>query len=417
MNSELAGPLDLRARNDASRHWAWKIGRAIPPGMRRRLMTAGSSALVMLRKRRHSVQPGPVTVAGLLQSTAGVGQAARLTLAAFRALGLDTRHLDLCRLLHINEHVAGNHGPEARPDEGGTTILQLNPPQMPLALALLGGEFVRGRRLIGYWAWELQQVPAWWSMAFKCIDELWAPSQFVARALRKEAQVPVKVVRHPVQRPIASRLTRRDFGIPEDAFVCLSALDARSGITRKNPLGAVKAFRRAFGRDPRHVLVLKINEAQMAPVVMARLQEEAAASGNIRLILAKYQPQDMAALIACSDVVLSLHRSEGFGLLLAEAMLLGKPVVATGWSGNLDFMNSANSVLVDFELVGVRDAQGIYTQRDQLWAEPSMQSAAASLQELASNSTLRARVGHRAQRDAAQFFNLDSFRREVGDLG
>ncbi len=121
------------------------------------------------------------------------------------------------------------------------------------------------------------------------------------------------------------------------------------------------------------------------------------------------------ALIGCADVVRSLHRSEGFGLVPAQAMLLGKPVVATGWSGNMDFMTERNSAVVGYNLIPVRDPQGSYDQKDQLWADPDVEQAAEWLQRLAWSQELRRRFGEAAAEDAARLFSLSSFKAAVGD--
>jgi glycosyltransferase involved in cell wall biosynthesis len=140
-------------------------------------------------------------------------------------------------------------------------------------------------------------------------------------------------------------------------------------------------------------------------------------ASNIRIIDVKLPTEDMAALINCSDVVISLHRSEGFGLVLAEAMLLGKPVVATGWSGNMDFMDSGNAALVDYTLVPAVDEQGVYTMTDQQWAEPDVAQAAAWLRVLKDDAGLRRKIGMVAARDAAEFFKLERYRAALEATG
>jgi glycosyltransferase involved in cell wall biosynthesis len=188
-----------------------------------------------------------------------------------------------------------------------------------------------------------------------------------------------------------------------------------SGFVRKNPMAAIAAFRRAFGDAPDRVMAIKLvdNGAHRA-----RHELEAAISGvaNIRLIEGMLPHADMAGLIDASDIVISLHRSEGFGLVLAQAMALGKPVVATGWSGNLDFMNEGNSALVSCSLVPVRDPDGAFDACDQEWAEPDIDHAADWLRRLADNADLRAKLSAAAAADIHAQLSPESVVRRIDDL-
>ncbi len=381
--------------------------------MRRSALFAATAPLALHAVRRRTPQPGPVAVAGLLRSATGLGQGARLCLAALRELGLDTRHRDLGGVFRWHGDLAQPAGLEAAPGEGGTMIVHLNPPQLPLAILAIGRGRLRRKRLIGYWNWELPDIPPAWKRGFRYLDEVWVPASFVADAVRPHTDLPVRIVPHPVRRPAASAKRRWDFGLPENAFICASVFNVWSGYVRKNPLAVIRAFRLAFGDDPLAQLVLKVTNGAQTPRAMAEIETEIGGAGNIRVIQEKLMPADLAALIACCDTVVSLHRAEGFGLPLAEAMLLGKPVVATGWSGNLEFMNRENAALVDYDLVPVRDRQEIYTQVDQLWAEPKVDHAAEWLKTLAGDHDLRARIGAAAAREAAAFFSPRAYRESI----
>jgi glycosyltransferase involved in cell wall biosynthesis len=184
---------------------------------------------------------------------------------------------------------------------------------------------------------------------------------------------------------------------------------------RKNPRASVAAFRRAFGDDPGCRLVLKIGNAGDAGWAMADLSNAIAGMGNVQLLQETLSRQDMARLIASADAVLSMHRAEGFGLLLAEAMLQGVPVVATGWSGNLDFMTPDDSALIGFRLIPVDDPQGTYMLADALWADPDVDEAAAWLRRLRDDSGLRRGLGVRARDAATAKLSLDAYRAAIGD--
>ncbi len=177
---------------------------------------------------------------------------------------------------------------------------------------------------------------------------------------------------------------RARLGLPGDALIVLTAFHMGSAFTRKNPLAAIAAFRRAFGDAPDRLLVIKLIDHGASPIARAALERAIAGASNIRLVNLMLPPADMSGLMAAVDIVLSLHRSEGFGLVPAEAMQLGKPVVATGWSGNMDFMNARNSAPVSYRLVPVQDPyDGAFIADGQLWADADVDDAADWLRRLA----------------------------------
>ena len=196
--------------------------------------------------------------------------------------------------------------------------------------------------------------------------------------------------------PVASDRDRTTFGLPADAVVVLVSFNLASSFARKNPFAAIAAFRGAFGDRSDRILLLKVGHPEHAPADFARLAQMAHAP-NIRIETHTLAPEDRHALTACADIVLSLHRGEGFGLVMAEAMLLGKPVVATGWSGNTDYMDGSNAALVGYRLVPARDDRSVYRG---LWAEPDVAEAAVLLRGLADDAGLRRDMGERARTSA-----------------
>jgi glycosyltransferase involved in cell wall biosynthesis len=196
--------------------------------------------------------------------------------------------------------------------------------------------------------------------------------------------------------PVPSALDRQAFGLPDNAVVVLVSFNLASSFARKNPFAAIAAFRGAFGDRSDRILLLKVGHPEHAPADFARLAQMAHAP-NIRIETHTLAPEDRHALTACADIVLSLHRGEGFGLVMAEAMLLGKPVVATGWSGNTDYMDGSNAALVGYRLVPARDDRSVYRG---LWAEPDVAEAAVLLRGLADDAGLRRDMGERARTSA-----------------
>jgi glycosyltransferase involved in cell wall biosynthesis len=259
------------------------------------------------------------------------------------------------------------------------------------------------RRVIGMWAWELPIIPRSWHHGAKFVHEVWAPSPFTAQALESAAPGRVRVVPYPLAAtalPVAG--TRADFGLPAQKLVVLTALNLASSMARKNPLGAIAAFKSAFGPRQDCLMVLKISGFEAYPRDLNQIRAAIANAPNIRLITATLPEARLNGLIAASDIILSLHRAEGFGLIPATAMLLGRPVVATGWSGNLTYMTEQNSALVGYRLVPAIDDRGIYQIPSAVWADPDIEDAARHLRRLAEDSSARTTLGAAGQRDATQ---------------
>jgi glycosyltransferase involved in cell wall biosynthesis len=339
--------------------------------------------------------PG-LAIAGEFSRASGLGEGARLMAEAVRRLGMPVWTIDLPPPVDGRSEVAALAS--AIPPFGVPLVLHVNAPLLPLALLRLPDAVTRHRPIIGYWAWEMPEVPPEWRPAARCVNQIWTPSRFTAAALEPLLPNRVKIVPPPMALvpPVASAARRSDFGLPEDAVVVLVSFNLASSFVRKNPFGAIAAFRGAFGDRSDRVLVLKISHPEHAPADFACLTQMAQAP-NIRIDTRTLPPDDRHALTACADIVLSLHRGEGFGLVMAEAMLLGKPVIATGWSGNTDFMDSENAALVPYRLAPARDDRLVYRG---LWAEPDVAEAVILLRMLADDAAARRALGERARNSA-----------------
>ena len=392
-----------------------KIWRYLPQPMRNAIKEKGILLLAPRPDPIKKAKPGPVTVAGLLRSTVGLGHSARLCAFALNRLGYEMRYIDLSdNFLRSDLPEAEWPGKPACPGEGGVLIVHLNPPVQLLGYTMMGRRFIKHKRIIGYWHWELPSVPASWRTNARFVHEIWAPSRFTAEAISEQVDIPLRIVPHPVSLPTNFSKKRRDFGLSEDSFVIINMFDVSSNFERKNPVATVRSFKMAFGDSPDHILLLKISGAQHSPWAMRILREEAGGAANIQFMSANLSNEDIAALINCADVILSLHRSEGFGLLPAQAMLLGKSVIATGWSGNMDFMTEENSALIDYKLIPVIDPQRVYNLKNMVWADPDLEQAAQWLQRLASDEALRKKIGRAAAEDAGRQFSLAAYKHAIG---
>ena len=393
-------------------HRAWRL---IPRSVRRPLFHAGTALLAPVPSAESNATPGPVTVVGVLTSTSGLGYGARLCLAALHQAGLDMRYGDVSRAFRAQDLVAAKlPGRPAGEGEGGLLIAHVNPHMLPLAFMVLGKARLRGKRVVGCWVWELPAIPTNWKRSFKFVHEIWVPSRFTAEAFRPHTDLPIRIVPHPVARPLPASVSRAALGLPENVFVALTMFHTGSGFVRKNPIGAVRAFRTAFGDKPNAMLLVKVADGELLPWAMKELESAVGGAPNIRIMRDKLSQEGVDSLIQHADVILSLHRAEGFGLVLAQAMLVGKPVIATGWSGNMDFMSRRNSILLDYELVPVQDPQGNYAQGDQNWADPDVEQAADWLVRLEGSPDLRRKIGQAAAEDVAERFSLSSYLDAIG---
>lgn len=344
---------------------------------------------------RATTATGPIIVAGFHGAVLGLGEAARGLVSALASTGIAVQAWDVSeRLGHMRRLDLGDTtAPTAGP---GVIIAHMNPPELIQLIATDPTPF-EGKRVIGYWAWELPTVPGLWKPAFRYVDEIWVPSRFTADAVRSAAPrgLAVRVAPHPV--PVSrAPPDRARFGLDPNHVIVLSAFDLRSTLARKNPLAALEAFRRAVARTRRPAtLVFKTVGGAEAPAALASLLTAIDDAHDVVLIDQALSAADRDRLLSSCDILLSLHRSEGFGLLLAEAMAAGKAVVATGWSGNLDYMDDRSAVLVPYTLIPVDDPQGIY--RGGRWAQADVEAAGRTLADLIDDDARREAIGRRAQ--------------------
>ncbi|GEO98938.1 glycosyltransferase [Methylobacterium haplocladii] len=282
-----------------------------------------------------------------------------------------------------------------------TTIIHVQPQPLFNEAYARSGLRPRDERTyrIGYWYWEFDQLPPDWNRAALDCDEFWTATEFVAEGLRRAFRQPVRVLPPGVELPRFDPLPRAHFDLPEHDYLFLFAFHMTSVMERKNPLGLIEAFRQAFRPDNRAKLVIKTAFGREHPEAFAQLQQAAGEAGVI-LIDATLTWHETLGLMAACDAYVSLHRSEGLGLSMAEAMLLGKPVIATRYSGNLDFMDDGNSLLVDFRLVTLDRDLPPY-QRGLRWAEPSLDHAAAQMRRLYADRAFGEELGSAARADLA----------------
>jgi glycosyltransferase involved in cell wall biosynthesis/SAM-dependent methyltransferase len=341
-------------------------------------------------------------VAGFLRGGLGLGEAARLYVGALRMAGVPVQTTSVAVPLPESpdgmRKVAEFDELTASVDPRFNVVC-VNAPELPHFYHDVGPGFFEGKHTIGVWAWETDKVPDEWQWAFGVMDEIWTYSHYVTQVLSAASDVPIRRVPLPVTAPEIT-VPAPDVGLP-DRFTFLTLFDFYSTLQRKNPEGLIAAFKRAFQPGEGPQLLVKSFNGDYKPERLLRLREAADAHPDIHLVDRYVSRAEKDALLAACDCYASLHRSEGFGLPLAEAMALGKPVIATGYSGNLDFMNEENSWLVGYDLTEVGPDGENYPPGGH-WAEPKVEHAAEQMREIWQNAELRDSKAARARQDVCE---------------
>ncbi len=280
---------------------------------------------------------------------------------------------------------------------------------------------------IASWYWELPELPWDFMPGLERVDEVWVASEYVGHVFARVTDKPVTVVGAVVEGSSRAEHDRAYFGLPERSCLFFYNFDAASSYARKNPMGFIRAFERAFTRQERGrsaTLVLKSMRLDWFPELEQALRAAVARVDGI-LLTEDLSGEEMTSLLNCVDVYVSLHRSEGFGLGMAEAMRLGKPVICTAYSANVDFATLDNCRQVGFRLVPITDEDhryhkamtGLY-RAGQLWADPDLGQAARWMRDLYEHPRERARLGAAASRTIRESFSRQAVgRRARGRLG
>jgi glycosyltransferase involved in cell wall biosynthesis/SAM-dependent methyltransferase len=335
-----------------------------------------SATLPAAPERPRRERPLGLNVAGYLNAELGVGEVARQLIGA-----LDAHRVPLVPV--------GLYAPNSRQGHEYATptkavapfdinLICVNADGLPGFAEEAGEQFFEGRHSIGVWWWELSEFPREWEGSFEHVDEVWVGSRFIADALQHIAPVPVFHVPLPVEIVEGLPPARDMLGLPQDEFLFLFAFDYNSVFKRKNPLDLVEAFTRAFEPGDGVRLVVKSINHERDPDNHDRLRIAAAEHPHVRLIETYLPAQDNHRLLASCDAYVSLHRSEGFGIGMAEAILRGKPVVATGYGGNTDFLNEQTGYPVAHTLTKVGEGAWPYDP-DAEWAQPDLDDAVRQL--------------------------------------
>ena len=342
--------------------------------------------------------PERVTLVGHPFAPIGVGRGLRVTFAACRSVGIETAVRDVWNLLEPEPAQAASILPFITNSYGAINIFHLNGDEVEPALERIG-PLPLGYNIIAPF-WELPRYPATWARQLEQFDEVWAASDYIRQSIAAAVEGPVIHMPLPTEVSLDAFRSRRYFGIPETSYAFLFFFDCRSYIVRKNPQAVVECFRRLMTARPwaRTCLVMKLHGIEVAPTEVKNLLSDMHdLHGRVVVIETTMREVEVHNLIRCCDAFVSLHRSEGYGFGLAEAMYLGLPVIGTGYSGNMDFMTRENAILVDYRLVPIQ-AQAYPHAEDQHWAEPDLDQATEYMIGLVDNPAAGRALGARGSR-------------------
>lgn len=344
-------------------------------------------------------QPGQgrfgVNLIGPLSSSTGLGQSFRLIEQVFRASDIPysiyNYEINTYNTVDITDYS------DKLSDElpYNINLWHISPAEFTEAYAVFGKEAFDYKYNIAFWLWELEDFPDEWIQYLHILDEVWTPSRFITDAIRRKTDKPVLTMPYHVTAECdTDRFGRAYFGLPEDKFLFLMMYDTQSVAERKNPNAVIEAYKKAFPVEKENVgLVIKINSADEK--IIQALRKKTDAYSNVYFIRDNLSKTAVNSLIADCDTYVSLHRAEGFGLVLAESMLLRVPVIATNWSANTEFMNKEVACMVDYELVTLGEDYIPYKKGNR-WAEPDLEQAAQYMKMLAEESEKYKIISERA---------------------
>jgi glycosyltransferase involved in cell wall biosynthesis len=338
--------------------------------------------------RESALKPG-VNLVGFPHKESGLGEDLRMMSDGLKKLKTDYLLLDMDRAVDS----ASSFGPIKNVTEFSVSVFNI-PGNLQLRFLLeRGSKSLEHHYNVGYWPWELSRYPQKLAYSYQLVDEIWAISDFVANIyLQSACPVPIRKMPLGVCVKGSQSLTREKFKLPLDAFLFFFHFDFNSNMDRKNPKAVIRAFQNAFTANENTGLVIKVVNHDAESAAWKEFENLVAGNPRIYLIYEMLPRPEMLGLIQLMDCYVSLHRAEGFGRGMAEAMLLGVPVIATGYSGNLEYMDDENSLLVNYELIPLADGQYSFGDSDLQWAHPDENHAAQLMHQIYSDTALREKI-------------------------
>ena len=339
------------------------------------IQTMGKTERVPFAREKY---PMGINLIGSFSQDSGLGQSCRLTAKEIERSGIPHAFIDFAPTAQLNRD---NHEFDDRLSSEytyGINLFHINMHEFHKAWQILPEEAWKGHYNIAFWLWEMQEFPEEWVPMIHQLDEIWTPAEFVSEAVRRVTDKPVLTVPYTVEAPYEEAFDRNHFHLPEDRFLYLMLFDSNSISERKNPYGVIEAYKQAFTLEDNTGLVIKIGNAGEKELEELR---ESLAGYNVYFVREMLPKKEVNSLIRCCNVYVSLHRSEGYGLVLAEAMMMGVPTIATNYSANTEFQDDTRACMIPYTLRQV--GKDLYPyKKEYFWAVPDTARAAQAMRKL-----------------------------------
>lgn len=348
--------------------------------------------------------PVGINLIGDISAETGLGQSVRILASIMERGGIPFS------VKQVNTHGRLAHNDEVWTEKTGSAVkyavnlIHIIPGTWARDYCGLEKEILDKRYNIAYWLWELEEFPDYWLPCIQTVDEIWTPSEFISNSIRKKTKKPVVTVPYAIDMEDRGEkkgkceqgyFNREYFGLPEEKYLFLLMYDFISVSERKNPQAAIESYIRAFPKEERDAgLVIKVNHVEERK--LTQLKERLNGYQNIYFITENMTRKEVDSLMNAVDVLVSLHRSEGFGFPVAESMALGKPVVSTNWSATMEFTDESCACPVNYKLVRIRKTVGPY-EKGNYWAEADVGHAARYMRRLWEDREYAHRIGANAK--------------------
>lgn len=346
-----------------------------------------------------------VNISGYINKQFGLGAGVRANINSIKTTSIPFAINDFN--IQISEHIKEDLKSAIEVSEKNPyniNLVQINIDRLHSVVQDVDNSYFKNKYNIAFWAWELENFPEESKIFFTLFNEIWVPSNFCTEAISKVSPVPVIKIMHAIdiEKP---RFNRVDFGLPEEKFIFLTMFDYYSSMTRKNPIGSIDAYEKTFGINNKDVLlVIKSSLSKEFPKEKKELTDRIGDNRSIIIIEEILEENKLFSLINCCDCFVSLHRSEGFGLTMAEAMFLGKPVIGTAYSANIEFMTINNSFLVKYEMIDTGDNY-LFVGGKSVWADPDISHAAELMKFVVENPEEANKIAKKGQYFVKQNLN------------
>lgn len=410
----IAGTLPVACKSVIRKLWL----RALAARLGHQARSAGRLERNENLDSKENRQQGPfgINLIGHAQEALGLGQCLRFMASALQDAGIPSAIVDFSRSMAVPGLASASlpRGKHANPY--AINLFIVSPDVLPFVYRAFGHQFFLRRSNILCAFWELEKWPEKWIEWLSLFDEVWAPSEFVESALRPHLTAGIRTIHPCVVLPPTSPKDRDELGIPCDKFLFLCIADSLSYADRKNPMAVVIAFKKAFSQHRDDVgLICKIANIDRSLPYWRAFERECSSDPRIVLIDRPMKYNEVLALYRATDCFVSLHRAEGFGLCCAEAMLCGRPVIATGYSGNLALTKPDTARLVNYRMVNVLEGQYPHHWGQQ-WAEPDMDDASKAMHEMAGDAEAALVLGEKGRLHAEAMLTPQRFVRNTQPL-